>query len=116
MTNPVSYDLEMSPRTNFIFLTGANMAGKSTFIKSVGLSVFLAHMGMGVPAASMKLTLFDGILSNINVVDNIVKGESYFYNEVQRIKNTVQKINDNRRWLVLIDENLKGKNIHNAMK
>jgi DNA mismatch repair protein MutS len=116
LANPVSYDLEMSPRTNFIFLTGANMAGKSTFIKSVGLAVFLAHMGMGVPAESMRLTLFDGILSNINVVDNIVKGESYFYNEVQRIKNTVQKINDNRRWLVLIDEIFKGTNIQDAMK
>ena len=61
------------------------MAGKSTFtIKAVGSSVFLAHLGMGVPAANMRLTLFDGILSNINVVDNIAKGESYFFNEVQR--------------------------------
>ncbi|MFN5761234.1 MAG: MutS-related protein [Sphingobacteriales bacterium] len=112
----IPYDVEMSRETNFIFLTGANMAGKSTFIKSVGLSVFLAHIGMGVPARSLKLSLFDGILSNINVTDNIVKGESFFYNEVQRIRNTVLKINDGRKWLVLIDELFKGTNIQDAMK
>ena len=116
LDKPVSYDLQMNPRTNFIFLTGANMAGKSTFIKSVGLAVFLAHLGMGVPAKEARMTLFDGILSNINVVDNIAKGESYFFNEVQRIKHTVETINDNRRWLVLIDELFKGTNIQDAMK
>ncbi len=116
LDNPVAYNIGMSPKSNFIFLTGANMAGKSTFIKSVGLAVFLAHTGMGVPARSMKMTLFDGILSNINVVDNIARGESYFFNEVQRIKNTVLRINDGRRWLVLIDELFKGTNIQDAMK
>ena len=92
------------------------MAGKSTFIKSVGASIFLAHIGMGVPAKQMRLTLFDGMLSNINVVDNIAKGESYFYNEVQRIKNTILKINDGRKWLILIDELFKGTNVQDAMK
>src|SRR5207249_264088 len=100
---PVAYDITLDHENNFLFLTGANMAGKSTFIKSVGAAVFLAHVGMGVPAKKMQLTLFDGLLSNINVVDNISKGESYFYNEVQRIKNTILKINDGRKWLILID-------------
>ena len=116
LAEPVSYDISMSPQSNFIFLTGANMAGKSTFIKSTGLAVFLAHIGMGVPASSMNLTLFDGILTNINVSDNIAKGESYFFNEVHRIKNTVMRINDGRKWLVLIDELFKGTNIQDAMK
>jgi DNA mismatch repair ATPase MutS len=113
---PVAYDLQMNPEHNFLFLTGANMAGKSTLIKSVGSAVFLAHIGMGVPAASMKLTLFDGLLSNINVVDNIAKGESFFFNEVQRIKNTIEKINNGKKWLVLIDELFKGTNVQDAMK
>jgi DNA mismatch repair protein MutS len=116
LKNAVPYDITMDTETNFIFLTGANMAGKSTFIKSVGLAVFLGHIGLGVPAEHMKMSLFDGILSNINVTDNIVKGESYFYNEVQRIKNTVIRINDGRKWLVLIDELFKGTNIQDAMK
>lgn len=116
LPEPVAYDLHMSPDQNFLFLTGANMAGKSTLIKSVGASVFLAHIGMGVPAEKMKLTLFDGLLSNINVVDNIAKGESFFFNEVQRIKNTIEKINDGKKWLVLIDELFKGTNVQDAMK
>jgi DNA mismatch repair protein MutS len=114
--DPVAYDLVMEPDRNFLFLTGANMAGKSTLIKAVGSSVFLAHIGMGVPVKKMELTMFDGLLSNINVADNIAKGESYFFNEVQRIKNTIQKINDGRKWLVLIDELFKGTNIDDAMK
>jgi DNA mismatch repair ATPase MutS len=113
---PVPYDVQLHRDSNFLFLTGANMAGKSTFIKAVGTAVFLAHIGMGVPAQSMKLTLFDGLLSNIQVVDNIIKGESYFFNEVQRIKNTILKINDGRKWLVLIDELFKGTNVEDAMK
>ncbi len=116
LPQPIAYNVEMNRSNNFIFLTGANMAGKSTFIKSVGTAVFLAHIGMGVPATEMQLTLFDGLLSNINVVDNISKGESYFYNEVQRIKNTILKINDNRKWLILIDELFKGTNVQDAMK
>ena len=114
--SPVSYNVTLDPANNFLFLTGANMAGKSTFIKSVGAAVYLAHIGMGVPAKSMQLTMFNGILSNINVVDNIAKGESYFFNEVQRIKNTILKINDGTKWLVLIDELFKGTNMQDAMK
>ncbi len=114
--NAVPYNVDMNVDSNFIFLTGANMAGKSTFIKAIGSAVFLAHLGMGVPAQKFTLTVFDGLLSNINVVDNVIKGESYFFNEVQRIKNTIVKINDNRKWLVLIDELFKGTNVQDAMK
>ncbi len=116
LPKPVAYDLVLRPDDNFLFLTGANMAGKSTLIKALGSSVFLAHIGMGIPARKMQLSLFDGLLTNINVSDNISKGESYFFNEVQRIKNTIYKINDGKKWLVLIDELFKGTNVQDAMK
>jgi len=116
LQKPVAYDVVLQPAQNFLFLTGANMAGKSTLIKSIGSSCFLAHIGMGVPARSLELTVFDGLLTNINVADNIAKGESYFFNEVQRIKNTIYKINDGKKWLVLIDELFKGTNVQDAMK
>ena len=116
LPKPVSYDVRLDRDTNFLFLTGANMAGKSTFIRSVGVVVFLAHLGMGVPAQSMRLSLFDGILSNINIEDNISKGESFFFNEVQRIRNTLEKIGNQKKWLVLIDELFKGTNMQDAMK
>jgi len=116
LQTPVAYDIDLQKEHNFLFLTGANMAGKSTFIKAVGLSTYLAHIGMAVPAKQMQLSLFDGLLSNINVVDNIVKGESYFFNEVQRIKNTIEKISNGKKWLILIDELFKGTNVQDAMK
>lgn len=116
LTTPVAYDVNLIPEKNFLFLTGANMGGKSTFIKAVGVSVYLAHAGMGVPAQQMQLTLFHGLLSNIQMADNIVKGESYFYNEVQRIRKTIEKINDGKKWLILIDELFKGTNVQDAMK
>lgn len=116
LEQPVSYDIGLSIENNFLFLTGANMAGKSTFIKAVGVAVYLAHLGMGVPATDMKLSYFDGLLSNIQVVDNIIKGESFFFNEVQRIKNTIEKISDGKNWLILIDELFKGTNQQDAVK
>ena len=116
LPTPVAYDVTLNQKENFLFLTGANMGGKSTFIKAVGVSVYLAHTGMGVPAQEMQLTLFDGLLSNINVVDNIVQGESYFFNEVQRIRKTIDKISDGKKWLILIDELFKGTNVQDAMK
>lgn len=115
LQKPVPYSLQLDQENNFLFLTGANMGGKSTFIRAVGISVFLAHVGMGVPAAEMELSLFDGLVSNIQVQDNILKGESYFFNEVQRIRNTVMKVSDGRKWLILIDELFKGTNIEDAM-
>jgi DNA mismatch repair ATPase MutS len=50
------------------------------------------------------------------VVDNIVQGESYFFNEVQRIRKTIDKISDGKKWLILIDELFKGTNVQDAMK
>ena len=114
LQSPVSYDIELDPSARFLFLTGANMAGKTTFIKAVGVAVFLAHIGMGVPAQQMQLSFFHGIFSNIQVQDNIFKGESYFYSEVQRIKNTIIKISNGKHWLVLIDEMFKGTNVEDA--
>ena len=116
LEDPVSYNVQLNQSKNFLFLTGANMAGKSTFIKACGTAVYLAHTGMGVPAKNMRLSFFDGILSNINVIDNIAKGESYFFNEVQRIKATLQKVSDGKKWLILIDELFKGTNVQDAMK
>ena len=116
VSNAVGNTLTLSPDQNFLFLTGANMAGKSTFIKTIGIVVYLSHIGMGAPAKKITLTLMDGLITNLNIADNIIKGESYFFNEVQRIKNTVLKINDGKKNCVLIDELFKGTNILDAMK
>ena len=116
LPDPVSYSIALNSKRNFLFLTGANMAGKSTFIKACGIACYMAHTGMGVPAKKMRLSYFEGLLSNINVIDNIAKGESYFFNEVQRIKATVQKVSNRQKWFILIDELFKGTNVQDAMK
>lgn len=113
---PVAYEVKLNQSANFIFLTGANMAGKSTFIKAAGLAAYMAHIGMGVPAKKMRISRLDGILSNIQVTDNIMKGESFFFNEVQRIKKTIERISDGKKWLILIDELFKGTNQEDAVK
>ncbi len=100
LPKPVAYDIRLDKETNFVFfLPGPIWRGR---VRSSGAwvssSFSLAHLGMGVPARSMRLTIFDGILSNINVEDNISKGESFSnFNEVQRIRNTLEKIGVIRR-------------------
>lgn len=116
LEEPVGYDLQLDKEHRLLFLTGANMAGKSTLIRSVGIAAYLAHLGMGVPARRMELSLFDGLLSNVTITDNVVRGESYFFNEVQRIKKTLEHMMDGRRWLVLIDELFKGTNVEDARR
>lgn len=91
VATPVAYDVDLNQHQNFLFLTGANMAGKSTFIKAVGVSVYLAHVGMGVPAESLELSLFDGLLSNIQVEDNISRGESFFTMKCSGLKKQLIK-------------------------
>lgn len=114
--NAISNQLHLNSAQNFLFLTGANMAGKSTFIKTIAIVTYLAHIGMGAPGKNIQLTIFDGLITNLTIADNILKGESYFFNEVQRIKNTVDKIKDGKKYFVLIDELFKGTNIQDAMK
>jgi DNA mismatch repair ATPase MutS len=71
---------------------------------------------MGVPAKKCRLSLLDGLITNLTTADNVLKGESYFFNEVQRIKQTLTNVMDGKKYLILIDELFKGTNIIDAMK
>jgi DNA mismatch repair protein MutS len=114
LKKPVAYNIEYTREKNFLFLTGANMSGKSTLIRSMGVGALLAHIGMGVPAKAMQISFLEGIITNMQVEDNIFLGESYFFAEVQRMKLTAQKLSRNRYHLVLMDELFKGTNVHDA--
>jgi DNA mismatch repair ATPase MutS len=116
VSDAIGNDLQLNVAKRFLFLTGANMAGKSTFIKTVGILTYLAHIGMGVPAKKCRLSLLDGLITNLTTADNVLKGESYFFNEVQRIKQTLTNVMDGKKYLILIDELFKGTNIIDAMK
>jgi len=114
LQRPVSYDIVFENGRNFLLLTGANMSGKTTFMRSLGVAALLAHLGMGVPATSFRVSFLQGVITNMQVEDNILRGESYFFAEVQRMKQTAEKILKQEPHLVLMDELFKGTNVHDA--
>lgn len=114
VSRPVSYDITFDNSRNFLVLTGANMSGKTTFMRSLGVGALMAHLGMGVPAKALRISFLQGIITNMHVEDNILKGESYFYAEVQRIKQTAESLQQDKPHLVLMDELFKGTNVHDA--
>jgi DNA mismatch repair ATPase MutS len=104
----VCNDLELGGDTNLCFITGAGMAGKSTFLKSFGLAVYLAHIGFPVPAHSFRTTIFNGLITTVDLGDSIGQGYSRCYAEVNRIKETLRQIKEKRRVLVIFDELFRG--------
>jgi DNA mismatch repair ATPase MutS len=114
LKKPVAYDIDFSKAHSFLFLTGANMSGKSTLIRALGINALLAHIGCGVPAKFLRISFLEGIITNIQVADNIFSGESYFFAEVERMKLTAEKLRRSRFHLVLMDELFKGTNVHDA--
>lgn len=114
LQHPIPYDISFSRQQNFLLLTGANMSGKTTFMRSVGVAALLAHSGMGVPATAMRISFFKGIITNMHVEDDLLKGESYFFAEVKRMKLTAEKLLQPEPHMVLMDELFKGTNVHDA--
>lgn len=114
LQGPKPYDISFNPQQNFLLLTGANMSGKTTFMRSIGVAALLAHTGMGVPAKQLRISYFKGIITNMHVEDDILKGESYFFAEVKRMKITAEKLLQSEPHLVLMDELFKGTNVHDA--
>ncbi|AXY73108.1 DNA mismatch repair protein [Paraflavitalea soli] len=100
--------------SNMIFLTGANMAGKSTFMKSFGIAVYLAHMGFPVAAENMEFSVQDGIFTSINVPDNLAMGYSHFYAEVLRVKEVATAVSQSKNLVIIFDELFKGTNVKDA--
>jgi DNA mismatch repair ATPase MutS len=115
LTNPVANDVELGGDGRLIFLTGPNMAGKTTLLKACGIAVYLAHLGMGVPASGMRFTPVRCLVSSINTEDNIRRGYSYYFAEVQRIREIAERLTTGDRCVVLCDEVFKGTNVHDAL-
>jgi DNA mismatch repair protein MutS len=111
---PQANNVNFPAQKNFMFLTGPNMAGKTAYLKSCGIAVFLAHLGMGVPASKMRLTPFDALFSNLATTDNLSEGYSCFYSEVMRVKKAAKVLQKSDRAFMLFDELFKGTNIKDA--
>lgn len=110
----VANPLHLHEDRNVLFLTGANMAGKSTFMKSLGIAVYLAHMGFPVAARDMVFSVRDGLYTSINVSDNLNLGYSHFYAEVLRVKKVAEEVAEGNDLVVIFDELFKGTNVKDA--
>ncbi|PUZ23846.1 MutS domain III [Chitinophaga costaii] len=114
LEHAVANSIDLDSQSNLLFLTGANMAGKSTFMKSFGIAVYLAHMGFPVAAHHMEFSVRDGLYSSINVPDNLSMGYSHFYAEVLRVKTVAQDVAAGKDLVVIFDELFKGTNVKDA--
>ena len=112
----VPNDMAVDADSNIIFLTGANMAGKSTLMKSLSLAVYLAHMGFPVAAAGMTFSVLDGVYTTINLPDNLGMGASHFYSEVMRVKKMAQEVSGKKKLFILCDELFRGTNVRDAFE
>ena len=112
--NAVPNTIHVSPKGNVIFLTGANMAGKSTFMKSLSIALYTAHMGFPVAAKQMEFTVLDGIYTTINLPDNLGMGASHFYAEVLRVKKIAHELSQNKKLFIVFDELFRGTNVKDA--
>lgn len=110
----VANDLVLDDRVRVCFVTGPNMAGKSTFLKATAVAVLLAHAGFGVPARSMEFVPVGTVFSSVQIVDNLTAGESFYLAEVRRIGALAAALADHGSALAVIDEPFRGTNVHDA--
>jgi hypothetical protein len=102
-------DFEIDGWKQFYIITGANMSGKSTFLRTIGTNCILAMMGAPVFAKKFVFTPVE-IHCSIRTNDSLVKGESYFYAELKSLKEIIGELELGHRKLILLDEILKGTN------
>ncbi|MDY4043363.1 MAG: hypothetical protein SOY65_06090 [Marinifilaceae bacterium] len=114
LKKPIGNNIDVDKDSNVIFLTGANMAGKSTFMKTFAISIFLAHVGFPVPAESMEFSVRNGMFTTINLPDNLSMGYSHFYAEVLRVKKVAQQVRQTPNLIIIFDELFRGTNVKDA--
>lgn len=105
----VGNNIEISKPHNFFIVTGANMAGKSTFIRAVGINLILASAGAPV-CASKFLFHPVHIFSSMRTSDKLMDSTSYFHAELKRLQMLKHKASSGEEMLILLDEILKGTN------
>ena len=105
----VTNDFEIIGWKQFNIITGANMSGKSTFLRAIGTNYILAMAGAPVFAQKFIFTPIE-IHSSIRTNDSLVKGESYFYAELRSLKEIIGELEQGHKKLILLDEILKGTN------
>jgi DNA mismatch repair ATPase MutS len=90
-------------------VTGSNMAGKSTFLRSIGVNMVLAYAGSGVCAESFMVSIAQ-LMSSMRIEDNLAENTSTFYAELKKLKLIIDAVNKKERTFILLDEILRGTN------
>ena len=94
---------------HYYIITGANMAGKSTFLRALGINYILAMNGMPVFATSLRVSAYS-LFSSMRTTDDLAHGISYFNAELLRLKQLLTACQHNSQTLIILDEILKGTN------
>lgn len=106
----VKNPIDISRKPFFMIVTGANMAGKSTYLRTIGVNHVMASVGL--PVCADRLQFFPGaLLTNLRTSDSLVNSESYFLAELKRLKMIIDRLSSGEKGLLIIlDEILKGTN------
>ncbi len=108
-TKRVNNDIELTHDGELMLVTGSNMAGKSTYLRSIGVNVILAMAGAPVCAKIFKLSHVQ-IASSMRITDNLAESTSTFYAELKKLKTIIEMVNKRERVFILLDEILRGTN------
>lgn len=105
----VKNDIAIQQTPSFLIITGANMAGKSTYLRTVGLNHVLACCGM--PVCAESLTVYPAsLVTSLRTSDDLMSNESYFFAELKRLKMIIDRLESGEKLFIILDEILKGTN------
>ena len=105
----VRNNIRFSDQKYLIILTGANMAGKSTYLRTIGTNLILSQLGASVCAESFEFSPAE-ILTSIRTSDSVQESESYFFAELKRLQKIIEKLESGATLFVIVDEMLRGTN------
>lgn len=111
----VRNDVHVPDAPWFLIITGANMAGKSTYLRTIGVNYLLACVGAPVCAESLTLCPVP-LMTSLRTSDSLVSHESYFFAELKRLRTIIQRLRQGERLFIILDEILKGTNSEDKQK
>ncbi|MDR2473818.1 MAG: DNA mismatch repair protein MutS [Tannerella sp.] len=105
----VKNDLKLIGAPDFVVITGANMAGKSTYLRTAGVNFLLACIG--APVCAKMLTVSPAnLFTSLRTADSLTTGESYFFAELKRLRMLIDHLQAGEKMFIILDEILKGTN------
>ena len=111
----VKNDATIPSRPFFLIITGANMAGKSTYLRTIGVNYLLACVGAPVCCERLKLHP-NQLITSLRTSDSLSDNESYFFAELKRLKRIIDLLNQGQQLFIILDEILKGTNSMDKQK